>query len=147
MPGGVAGERSATLTAPMPICGVPRVCGGFCGSLRTSPHGPIARQMAPFALSCPFFSRPASRQNFEVRKHGNSDHYRSIAYSRTFQAVGWCHCLGGENHQLASTIRPWASDVAAYACSIWLMISCAEDWAAASCYAPMGLFVTPSRRV
>jgi hypothetical protein len=68
-------------------CGVLRVCGGFCGCLRTSRRGVVARSRPDSALSCPFFSRPASRQNFEVRKHGNSAHYRSIAYSQTFKRL------------------------------------------------------------
>jgi hypothetical protein len=62
-------------------------------TMRTSRRGMVARSRPDFALSCPFFSRPVSRQNFEVRKHKNFACYKSGAYSLTFQAVGWRHCL------------------------------------------------------
>jgi hypothetical protein len=35
------------------------------------------------------------RQTLEVRKHEKFAHCNSIAYSWTFQAVGWRHCLPG----------------------------------------------------
>jgi hypothetical protein len=111
-------------------CGRLRACGGFCGSLRTSPLDPIGRSRPHSALSCPFFSCPQRRQNLEVRKHQNSGHYRSIAYLRTFQAVGWRHCLPGGNHQPVARLRRRSSSVAAYACLIGLLMPCADSRAA-----------------
>ncbi len=61
---------------------------------------------APNALSWPFFSRPTQRQKPEVRKHHKSCHYKSMIYSRTFQAAGWRHCLPGGNNLLRATRRP-----------------------------------------
>ena len=40
------------------LCGVPRVRGGFCGSLRTSPPRPESPSRPYSALSWPFLSRP-----------------------------------------------------------------------------------------
>ena len=100
------------------LCGSLRLCGGFCGNLRISPPRRVACSRPDFALSCPFFSRPGSRQNLEVRNHQNFACYKSARYSRTFQPVGWRHCLGGGNHQPAAVLRRRRRDVAASACLI-----------------------------
>jgi hypothetical protein len=81
------------------LWGFLRVCGSFCGGLRTSPFDPVARSEPCFALSEPLFSRLVPRQNLEVREHQNFACYKSARYSRTFQAVGWRHCPPGRNHQ------------------------------------------------
>jgi hypothetical protein len=80
---------------------------------------------------------PTQRQKFEVRKHRKSGPYKSMAYSLTFQAVGWRHCLPGGNHQPAATLWIRPSGVEASAGSIRLIMPCAESWVAASCYAWM----------
>ena len=95
-----------------------------CG-LRRLLREPIRRP--PFALSWPFFSRPVSRQIFEVRKHRNSGHYRSMAYSRTFQAVGWRHCLPGGNHQPKAVLEYRPRDVTARVRSIRLLMARADS--------------------
>jgi hypothetical protein len=99
-------------------CGILRVCGGFCGNLRTSPRRPIGRSGPYSALSRPFFSRPRRRQNLEVRKYRNSGRYKSAGYSRTFQAVGWRHCLPGGNNQPETALYRSSRDAAARVHSI-----------------------------
>ena len=102
--------------------GALHVCGGVCGNLWTSKLGPVACSKAHSSLSRPFFSRPVSRQNLEVRKHQNFARYDSIAYSRTFQTVGWRHCLGEGNHQPGAALCRKSSDGATRACSICLIM-------------------------
>jgi hypothetical protein len=95
-------------------CGSLRVCGGFCGFLWTPRLGSVDRSRPHSTLSCPLFSRTVSRQKFEVRRHRNFARYRSMAYSRTFQAVGWRHCLAEGNHQPFKCIRTFLAHVFFY---------------------------------
>jgi hypothetical protein len=53
-----------------------------------------------------------------------------MSYSRTFQAVGWRHCLPGGNNQPAAPLRRRPSEVATKAWSIRLIIPGAEGLAA-----------------
>ena len=102
----------------------------------------VNRSVAPSgphsALSCPFSSCSVSRQNFEVRKRQNFARYKSAGYSRTFQAVGWRHCLPRENHQPAAALRRRLSGVTSPACPIRLIMPCAIGQAAAYCSVPTG---------
>jgi len=107
-------------------CRFLRVCGGFCGCLRTSPTRRVVRSKPDFALSGPFFSRTLSRQNFEVRKHQNFARYESVGYSRTYQTVGWRHCLGGGNHLPAANYRIRSNSVANATRSICLIMPSAK---------------------
>jgi hypothetical protein len=107
-------------------CGFLRACGGFCGCLRTSPLDPAGPYRPHFTLSPPYFSRPRRRQNLEVRKHQNFARYKSVGYSRTFQAVGWRHCLAGGNSLPAAILRRCARGATVSACSICLTMPRAE---------------------
>jgi hypothetical protein len=123
-------HKGQPLSVGLFLCGVLRVCGGFCGSLRTSPPASVHRSRRSSILSWPFFSRPSRRQNLEVRKHRKSGRYKSEAYSRTFQAVGWRHCLPRGNHQPTAIFRVRYSGIAASACSIRLIMPYVECRAA-----------------
>jgi hypothetical protein len=140
-------HKGQPLSVGLFCCGVLRVYGGSCGSLRTSPPRSVVGYKPHFALSGAFFSPPVQRQIFEVRKHRIFARYKTGTYSRTFQAVGWDHCLPGGNHQPAAVLPRRPNGVAASACSIRLMMPCAEDQVVVYRYAPTGMFVTPSRRV
>jgi hypothetical protein len=136
--------KGQPLSVGLFLCGVLRVCGGSCGCLRTSLRSSVVRLRAPFALSRPFFSPPRQRQKFEVRKHQNFACYKSGTYSRTFQAVGWRHCLPGGNSLTEAALLPKSGGVAISACSICLVMA-GEGRAATSCSAPIESIITPSR--
>jgi hypothetical protein len=65
-------------------------------------------------------STPPGVKKPEVRKHRRCAHYESIAYSQTFQTVGWHHCLPGGNSLPAIILLPVRRGIASPACLIGL---------------------------
>jgi hypothetical protein len=126
-------HKGQPLSVGLFLCKVPRVCGGFCGSLRTSPPRSESPSRPYSTLSWPFYSQPVLRQKPEVRKHRKSGHYKPMGYSRIFQAVGWRHCLTGGNHPRPTAFRPKTSRISVSVCSICLIMFCAENRAGVSC--------------
>jgi hypothetical protein len=98
--------------------------------LRPIPLSPCPSSFRPARF------RPARRRKTEVRKHDKSGRYKSMAYSQTFQAVGWRHCLPGGNSLPEAFIRPKSSSLSVSACSMRLVMPSAEGRTAASCYPP-----------
>ena len=93
------------------------------------PGGPLKAPFHPPRAH--ILSAPASVKKPVVRKHRKNGRYKSEGYSRTFQAVGWRHCLPGGNSLPGSIFRRGPSNVARQACSIGLLMLCAEGQAAA----------------
>jgi len=110
-------------------------------TLRESADLADAPRLMPQLLSLLSPLRPPPKP-LRSRRSKKCGHYESMAYSRTFQAVGWHHCLPGGNSLPKAAFLPESSGIAASACSIRLIMPCAEGRAAASCYAPTGSIAT-----
>ena len=57
--------KGQPLSVGLFLCGVLRVCGGFCGNLRTSPPRRVARSRPDSALFCPSSLAPSRVKNLK----------------------------------------------------------------------------------
>ena len=108
------------------IAGACVFAGGFCGTLRTSPHSPIACSGPHSTLSCPS-SLASPRVNSLDSASAKISLFKKISGLLADFSSGWMVSLPGRRKSLtAATIGRRTSGIVASACPIRLMMSCAK---------------------